>query len=191
MKKNYINETYVTYETLKNLFNKYLVNYKEVEHVHEGRSEQIAEIRGSRKEQAAKAMVVDAVIQQDHKYYLIVLPGSNKIDLESIREFVKADKISFAKTKIMRRLTNCDSGAIPPFSFNEDLNIIVDPKIYKNEEIVFNAGRLDRSIYISSKDYRRILENEYQEKPIVIEISISQVETNFSEGNDSQQLKLE
>ena len=54
----------------------------------------------------------------------------------------------------MKRLTNCDSGAVPPFSFNEDLSVIVDPELYENEEIVFNVGRLDRSIYISSKDYR-------------------------------------
>src|SRR5205814_893816 len=127
--------------------------YREVEHVLEGRSDQIAEIRRSRKEQAAKAMVVDAFVQQQgHKYYLTILPGSNKVNLESIREFLKADKISFAKTKVMKRLTNCDSGAVPPFSFNKDLNMIVDPELYKNEEIVFNAGRLDRSIYISSKE---------------------------------------
>src|SRR6266498_4845049 len=104
MEKN-IDETYVTYETLKNLFNKHRVAYREVEHVLEGRSDQIAEIRGSRKEQAAKAMVVDAFVQQQsHKYYLTILPGSNKVNLESIREFLKADKISFAKTKVMKRL---------------------------------------------------------------------------------------
>ena len=175
----------MTYEALKNLFNKYQVAYKEVEHILEGRSDHIAEIRGNRKEQAAKAMVVDTLVQESHKYYLTVLPGSNKVNLEAIRTFVGADKVSMAKTKIMKRLTNCESGAVPPFSFNENLNMIVDPKLYKNEEIVFNAGRLDRSMYISSKDYQRILESEYQEKPIVIEHDISQIEVKTPESNSS------
>ncbi|GBB89906.1 hypothetical protein RclHR1_17460009 [Rhizophagus clarus] len=183
------NKTYVTYETLTNLLNKHQVTYREVEHVLEGRSDQIAEIRGNRKEQAAKAMVIDVSVQQSHKYYLTVLPGSNKVDLELIRTFLKADKISFAKTKVMKRLTNCDSGAVPPFSFNKDLNLIVDPELYKNEEIVFNAGRLDRSMYIFSKDYQQILESEYQEGPILIELSISQVETNSFKDNDQSILE--
>ncbi|PKK78643.1 YbaK/ProRS associated domain-containing protein [Rhizophagus irregularis] len=185
------NTTYTTYEALKNLLNKHRVTYREVEHVLEGRSDQIAEIRGNRKEQAAKAMVIDVSFQQGHKYYLTVLPGSNKVNLELIRTFLKADKISFAKTQVMKRLTNCDLGAVPPFSFNKDLNVIIDPELYKNEEIVFNAGRLDRSIYIFLKDYRRILESEYQENPISIELSISQVETNFFEDSDPQQSMLE
>jgi Ala-tRNA(Pro) deacylase len=181
------NKTYDTYETLKNFFSRYGVTYREVEHALEGRSDRIAEIRGNKKEQAAKAMVIDVTVQQDHKYYLTVLPGSNKVNLELIRTFLKADKVSFAKTKVMKRLTNCDSGAVPPFSFNKDLNVIVDPELYKNEEIVFNAGRLDRSMYISSKDYRRILGSEYQENQILIELSISHVESNFFRDSDPQQ----
>jgi Ala-tRNA(Pro) deacylase len=53
-------------------------------------------------------------------------------------------------------LTGCVIGAIPPFSFNEKLPLLADPRIEDNPEVVFNAGRLDRSIWMRSTDYMRI-----------------------------------
>jgi Ala-tRNA(Pro) deacylase len=46
--------------------------------------------------------------------------------------------------------------AIPPFSFSEQLQLLADPSIQENEEVVFNAGRLDRSIMMKLSDYIRI-----------------------------------
>jgi len=74
----------------------------------------------------------------------------------------------------MKRLTSCEIGAVPPFSFNENLNVIVDPALYENEEIIFNAGLLDRTVFILVQNYRKIIENEYKKKPIAVELNISQ-----------------
>jgi len=102
------------------------------------------------------------------------LPGPNKINLEVVKGLTGAKKISFAKTDFLKELTGCERGEIPPFSFNDELNIIFDPELLKNKEITFNAGRLDRSIFISSDDYRKILKNEYQER--AVECAISKIE---------------
>ncbi len=48
------------------------------------------------------------------------------------------------------------TGAIPPFSFDDCLAVLADPRIRENPEVVFNAGRLDRSIWMPSDDYLRI-----------------------------------
>lgn len=48
-------------------------------------------------------------------------------------------------------------GAIPPFSFNEELKLVADPELFERySEIAFNAGRLDRSIILNSDDYLRV-----------------------------------
>ena len=47
-------------------------------------------------------------------------------------------------------------GAIPPFSFNDQLEVLADPLIQENEEVVFNAGCLDRSIFMKLDDYNRM-----------------------------------
>ena len=57
-------------------------------------------------------------------------------------------------------------GSIQPFSFNDQLIVLADPLIRENEEVVFNAGRLDRSIFMKMEDYFRIA------RPQLVEIAI-------------------
>ncbi|HQU37969.1 MAG TPA: YbaK/EbsC family protein, partial [Anaerolineales bacterium] len=52
--------------------------------------------------------------------------------------------------------TGCVIGAIPPFTFSDQLHVLADPLIQQNDEVVFNAGRLDRSIFMKLDDYIRI-----------------------------------
>jgi Ala-tRNA(Pro) deacylase len=56
----------------------------------------------------------------------------------------------------VQELTGCVIGAIPPFSFSDRLILLADPLIQENDEVVFNAGRLDRSIMMKLIDYIRI-----------------------------------
>ncbi len=64
--------------------------------------------------------------------------------------------VGIATREKAEALTGCVIGAIPPFSFNEQLLVLADPLIAENEEVVFNAGRLDRSIFMRSADYIRV-----------------------------------
>jgi Ala-tRNA(Pro) deacylase len=66
------------------------------------------------------------------------------------------DSVAFAAREKAQEITGCVIGAIPPFSFNDQLQVLADPLIQQNEEVVFNAGRLDRSIFMRLDDYIRI-----------------------------------
>ena len=72
-----------------------------------------------------------------------------------------AQKGRFSPADEATEMTGCVMGAVPPFSFREDLAVFVDPACKENEEVVFNAGRLDRSIFIKFADYERITKPEY------------------------------
>jgi Ala-tRNA(Pro) deacylase len=45
------------------------------------------------------------------------------------------------------------AGTILPFSFNPELEVVVDPSLLENDEIYFNAARLDRSMALATSDY--------------------------------------
>jgi Ala-tRNA(Pro) deacylase len=45
------------------------------------------------------------------------------------------------------------AGTILPFSFHQELTLIVDPSLLENDELYFNAARLDRSLALSTSDY--------------------------------------
>lgn len=57
----------------------------------------------------------------------------------------------------MDDLTDCVFGAIPPFSFHDDLILIADPSLMERyEELAFNAGTLEVSIILNAQDYAQI-----------------------------------
>jgi Ala-tRNA(Pro) deacylase len=135
--------------------------YRVVEHVPEGHTDLIARIRGNRLDQAIKSIVVQVRLsKKDNRYCLANVPGDCRVDLEAIRAHFDAAGIGIARGEKAQELTGCVIGAIPPFSFNEDLKVLADPRIRENAEVVFNAGRLDRSIFMQSDDYFRIARPE-------------------------------
>ncbi len=131
--------------------------FRVVEHVPEGRTELIAKIRGNRLEQAIKSIVVQVRLERKQNLYCLAnVPGDRRIDLEGVRGAFNGLSAAFAARDKAEALTGCVIGAIPPFSFNEALEVLADPLITRNEEVVFNAGRLDRSIFMRSADYLRL-----------------------------------
>ena len=131
--------------------------YRVIEHEPEGRTEVIAKIRGNRIEQSIKSMVLQVrLTRKENIYCLANVPGNCRIHLDGVTNYFNADSVAFAKREKAQELTGCVIGAIPPFSFNDQLQLLADPLIQENDEVVFNAGRLDRSIMMKLSDYLRI-----------------------------------
>jgi len=152
---------------LLDLLNRGNATYRVVEHEQEGRTQMIAKIRGNRIEQSIKSIVVQVRLSRKENIYCLAnVPGDCRIDFEGIRNHFGADSVAFASREKAQELTGCVIGAIPPFSFNEQLQVLADPLIRQNEEVVFNAGRLDRSIFMKMEDYLRIA------KPQLLKIAL-------------------
>lgn len=132
-------------------------SYRVIQHEPQGRTEVIAKIRGNRIEQSIKSIVVQVRLnRKENMYCLANVPGDCRIDFDGIKNYFQADSVAFASRDKAQELTGCVIGAIPPFSFSDQLRVLADPLIQQNEEVVFNAGRLDRSIFMRLDDYIRI-----------------------------------
>lgn len=155
------------HEQLCALLDKESAVYRVLEHEPEGRTELIAKIRGNRLEQAIKSIVVQVRLSRKENIYCLAnVPGDCRIDFKRIKNHFHADSVAFASKEKAQELTGCVIGAIPPFSFNDQLQLLVDPLVQQNEEVVFNSGRLDRSIFMKLDDYIRIA------KPHVVQITL-------------------
>ena len=160
-------ETKDIHERLRELLDREGAVYRVVEHAPEGRTEFIAKIRGNKPEQAIKSIVVQVRFgKKESRYYLANVPGHCRVDLAAIQSIFNGTDASVAPREKAEELTGCVIGAIPPFSFNEQLILLADPLIQQNQEVVFNAGRLDRSIFMRSADYFRIA------KPILLNMAL-------------------
>jgi Ala-tRNA(Pro) deacylase len=141
--------------------------YRVIEHEPEGRTEIIAKIRGNRIEQSIKSIVAQVRLnRKENVYCLANVPGDCRIDFKGIKAHFKADSVAFASREKAQELTECVIGAIPPFSFSDQIQVLADPLIQENEDVVFNAGRLDRSIFMKLDDYIRIA------KPQLVKIAL-------------------
>ena len=145
------------HQRLCDLLDQHNAIYRVIEHEPEGRTEVIARIRGNRIEQSIKSIVVQVRLsRKENRYCLANVPGDCRIDFHGIQAQFQADSAAFAAREKAQELTGCVIGAIPPFSFHDQLQLLADPLILQNEEVVFNAGRLDRSIFMKLDDYIRI-----------------------------------
>jgi Ala-tRNA(Pro) deacylase len=140
-------------------------DFRVIEHEPEGRSEQISRIRGNHPSQAAKAMVVAVKAPEGRKFVLAVLPGDRRVDFGGIARAVGGRKAALAAPEEARRLTACEMGAVPPFSFSEELTLVVDPNLLAHDRLAFNAGRLDRSMFLATASYLAVA------KPVVAPIA--------------------
>ena len=145
------------HEQLRALLDNEGAVYRVIEHEPEGRTEVIAKIRGNRIGQSVKSMTLQVrLTRRENIYCLANVPGDCRVDFDGVKNHFNADSVAFAAREKAEALTGCVIGAIPPFSFNDQLPALVDPLVLENEEIVFNAGRLDRSIMMRLEDYIRI-----------------------------------
>lgn len=131
--------------------------YRVVEHAPEGQTELVSQMRGNLLSQAVKSLVVLVKVgKKESRYYLVNIPGDRRADLNAVKALCAGTHVMFAPAEKARQLTGCEMGAVPPFAFDPALTLVLDPALLEHEELVFNAGRLDRSIFIHRDDYLKI-----------------------------------
>lgn len=143
-----------TYNRLIAFLDQHNARYRLIDHAPEGRTEIVSPMRGNALSQAAKCIILMVKIgKKVTKYILGVIPGDARIDLNVVKALMQGTYISFATSDIAEKLAGSVAGTILPFSFNSELELIVDLSLLKNEEIYFNAARLDRSMALNTSDY--------------------------------------
>jgi prolyl-tRNA editing enzyme YbaK/EbsC (Cys-tRNA(Pro) deacylase) len=124
-------------------------------------SEDAAKIRhGYSLHQGAKTLIMQIKISNvGRKFVMLVVPGDLQFDNVKVKELFGAKEIRFATETEVATLTNgVLPGGIPPFGNLFGLEVIVDPRLFENEKIIFNAGDRRISIGMKSADYRKLVE---------------------------------
>lgn len=146
-----------TFDRLSALLNEQQARYRVVEHPTAGKSEEVAKIRGTQLGQGAKALLCHVKGNGIKQHVLAILPADKQADLSAVAHGIGGTRASLASPVEVDTLTDCVFGAIPPFSFHPDLLLVADPLLFERfDELAFNAGTLERSMILNTKDYQRI-----------------------------------
>jgi Ala-tRNA(Pro) deacylase len=131
--------------------------FRVIDHPPEGRTELVSQLRGHHPRHAAKCMVLMVKLgKKTTRYVLGVVPGDARVDFGAVKACCSGTYAAFAAPQVAERLGGSVVGTILPFSFDADLELIVDPSLLESDEIYFNAARLDRSIALRTADYLTI-----------------------------------
>jgi Ala-tRNA(Pro) deacylase len=143
-----------TYTQLIALLDQQGAPYRLIDHAPEGRTEIVSQLRGNELSQAAKCIVLMVKIgKKVTRYVLAVVPGDTRVNLQAVKALLQGTYVAFASSEIAERLAGSMTGTILPFSFSPELDLVVDPLLLENDEIYFNAARLDRSMILKTSDY--------------------------------------
>ncbi len=75
------------------------------------------------------------------------------MDLNVVRTLMNGTYVSFVSRDIAERPAGSVAGAVLPFAFHPELELVVDPTLLANDELHANAARLNRSMVLKTNDY--------------------------------------
>lgn len=129
------------------------VSFREVHHEPTPTSEDSARARGEELRVGGKALL----IKVDDVYRLFVVSAVRKLDSSAVKRHFDARRLRFATPQELLNLSGLVPGAVPPFGPPIlPFPLYVDPSVFSNDRIAFNAGSLTDSIVMAAGDYRRI-----------------------------------
>ena len=129
------------------------IQYVVISHSPAFTAQQIAASAHVKGRELAKTVMV----QIDGRLAMAVLPASQKVDLERLREAANAEQVELASEREFRdRFPDCDLGAMPPFGSLYGLDVYVADSLAEDEEIAFNAGSFTELVRMAYRDFERL-----------------------------------
>lgn len=139
---------------LKELFDDAKVSYEVYNHPLAYTAQEIA----ARQHFSGKEMAKVVILEVDDRLMMGVIPGSQKINLNTVKASLGAKQVRLAtEDEFISRFPECEVGAMPPFGHLFGVPVLVDPALEKDDVIYFNAGNHVQTVRLSYKDFARLV----------------------------------
>ncbi len=126
------------------------IRYQVLKHEKTYRSQDLAKKEGVSGHRVAKVVVVIV----DGRPVSMVLPASRMVSLAKLRDIFDTDDVGIAtERQIQRYYPDCEVGAIPPLNHWEDIELIMDPTMSVEGEILFQGGNHTEAIKVDFDDW--------------------------------------
>jgi Ala-tRNA(Pro) deacylase len=107
---------------------------------------------------SGKEMAKVVMLEVDHRLIMGVVPGSRKLDLNTVKTSLGAKEVRLAtEDEFVSRFPECEIGAMPPFGNLFGLPVVADPALEKDEYIYFNAGNHVQTVRITYRDFVQLV----------------------------------
>ena len=104
-----------------------------------------------------KNLAKTVLIKIDGKMAMAVLPASDKVDFDLLKENIGVENIRLAyEQEFMDKFPDCEVGAMPPFGNLYGMDIYVAKSLTEDKEIAFNACSHSELMKMSYEDFERL-----------------------------------
>jgi Ala-tRNA(Pro) deacylase len=115
---------------------------------------------------SGKQLAKTVMVKLDGKLAMAVLPASQRVHLNRLRELTGAQTIELARESEMKaRFPDCQVGAMPPFGNLYDIPVYAAQNLSSEIEIAFCAGSHTELVQMAFDDFTRLVE------PVVLDFA--------------------
>jgi Cys-tRNA(Pro) deacylase len=116
--------------------------------------EQTASDRNQRPEQIVRSILFQ--IRPD-EFLMVLMAGPSQIDWKSLRKYVGRSRVRMATEEEVLEVTGYRVGTVSPFGLKNQVRVLVDASVLREEEISIGSGVRNMAIILKSVDLQKAL----------------------------------
>ena len=116
--------------------------------------EQAASDRNQRPEQIVRSILFQV---RPEEFVLVLMAGPEQIDWRKLRQLVKRSRVRMATEEEVLEVTGYKVGTVSPFGLKNQIRVMIDASVLKEEEISIGSGVRNMAIIMKSADIPRAL----------------------------------
>jgi Cys-tRNA(Pro) deacylase len=116
--------------------------------------EEAASHRNQRPGQIVRSILFN--IRPD-EFLMVLVAGPDQIDWKKLRQFVKRSRVRMATEEEVLEVTGYRIGTVSPFGVKNQVQVLIDASVLKEEEVSVGSGVRNMAIIMKSADLRQAL----------------------------------
>jgi Cys-tRNA(Pro) deacylase len=116
--------------------------------------EQAASDRNQRPEQIVRSILFQV---RPEEFVMVLMAGRDQIDWRKLRQIVKRSRVRMATEEEVLEVTGYKVGTVSPFGLKNQVRMMMDASVLREEEISIGSGIRNVAIIMKSADVRRAL----------------------------------
>ena len=116
--------------------------------------EQAASDRNQRPEQVVRSILFQ--IRPD-EFVMVLMAGREQVDWKKLRKLIGRSRVRMATAEEVLDVTGYPVGTVSPFGMKNQVRVLIDPSVLREEEISTGSGMRNTAIILKSTELERAL----------------------------------
>jgi Cys-tRNA(Pro)/Cys-tRNA(Cys) deacylase len=116
--------------------------------------EQAASDRNQRPEQIVRSILFQI---RPEEFLMVLVAGREQVDWKKLRQYVGRSRVRMATEEEVLEVTGYRIGTVSPFGLKNEVKVLIDASVLKEEEISIGSGIRNMAIILKRPDLRQAL----------------------------------